>query len=49
MLFLGENVLFKESTPSIMITRNPNWSTEILWYKTDYAKEKMLSLLKRPT
>jgi hypothetical protein len=24
MLFLGENLLFKESTPSIMITRNPN-------------------------
>jgi hypothetical protein len=29
-----ENVLFKESPPSIMITRNPNWSTEILWYGT---------------
>jgi hypothetical protein len=29
-----ENVLFKESPPSIMITRNPNWSTEILWYET---------------
>ncbi|KAJ6929058.1 hypothetical protein NC652_013047 [Populus alba x Populus x berolinensis] len=27
-----ENVLFEESPPSIMVTRNPNWSTEILWF-----------------
>jgi len=40
--------LFKESPPSIMVTRNPNWSTEILWYETDYAKGKILSPLKRP-
>jgi hypothetical protein len=40
-------VLFKESPPSIMVTRNPNWSTEILWYGTGYVKEKILSPLKR--
>jgi len=32
-----------------MVTRNSNWSTEILWYETGYAKEKILSLLKRLT
>jgi hypothetical protein len=42
-----EKILFKESPPSIMVTRNPNWSTEILWYGTDYVKEKILSPLKR--
>jgi hypothetical protein len=31
-----------------MVTRNPNWSTEILWYGTGYAKRKILSPLKRP-
>jgi hypothetical protein len=31
-----ENVLFKESPPSIMVTRSPNWSTEILWYGTAF-------------
>jgi hypothetical protein len=46
---LGETVLFKESPPSIMVTRNPNWSIEILWYGTGYAKGKMLSPPKRPT
>jgi hypothetical protein len=40
-------VLFKESPPSIMVTRNPNWSTEILWYRTGYVKGKILSPLKR--
>jgi hypothetical protein len=35
LFFEGEKVLFKESPPSIMVTRNPNWSTEILWYRTD--------------
>jgi len=43
------DILFKESLPTIMVTRNPNWSTEILWYGTGYAKGKMLSPLKRPT
>jgi hypothetical protein len=47
LVLLGENVLFKESPPSIMVIRNPNWSTEILWYETGYAKGKMLS--ERPT
>jgi hypothetical protein len=42
-----EKVLFKESPPSIMVTRNPNWSTEILWYGTGYVKGKILSPLKR--
>jgi hypothetical protein len=32
-----------------MVTRNRNWSTKILWYKTGYAKGKMLSPPKRPT
>jgi len=26
LFFLVEKVLFKESPPSIMVTRNPNWS-----------------------
>jgi hypothetical protein len=30
--------LLKESPPNIMVTRNPNWSTEILWYGAGYAK-----------
>jgi hypothetical protein len=49
LVLLGENVLFKESPPSIMVTRNLNWSTVILWYGTGYAKGKMLSPLKRLT
>jgi len=48
LFFDGEWSLFKESPLSIMVTRNPNWSTEILWYKTGYAKRKILSPLKRP-
>jgi len=27
LVLLGEKVLFEESPPSIMVTRNPNWST----------------------
>jgi hypothetical protein len=49
LVLLREKVLFKESPPSIMVTRNPNWSIEILWYGTGYAKGKMLSPFKRPT
>jgi hypothetical protein len=30
--------LFEESPPSIMVIRNPNWLTEILWYMTYYVK-----------
>jgi hypothetical protein len=45
---LGEKLMFKESPPSIMVTRNPNRSTEILWHVTGYAKGKMLSPLKHP-
>jgi hypothetical protein len=30
LVLLGEKVLFEESPPSIMVTRNLNWSTEIL-------------------
>jgi hypothetical protein len=37
----------KESAPNIMVTRNPNRSTEILWYRTGYLKEKILSPFKR--
>jgi len=37
-----KNVLFKESPPSIMVTKNPNWSTEILWFGTGYVKRKLL-------
>ena len=42
-----KNVLFEESPPSIMVTRNPNWSTEILWFGTGYVKGKILAPLKR--
>jgi len=42
-----KKVLFKESPPNIMVTRNPNWSTEILWYGIGYVKGKILSPLKR--
>jgi len=41
-------VLFKESPPSIMVTRNPNWSIEILWFGTGYVKGNILSPPKRP-
>ena len=41
-------VLFKDSPPSIIVTRNPDWSTEILWYETGYVKGKILLPLKRP-
>ena len=37
-VLLGKNVLFEESPPSIMVTRNPDWSAKILWYETGYAK-----------
>ena len=46
-ILLGENILFKESPPSIIVTKNHNWSTEILWYGTSYIKWKILSPLKR--
>jgi hypothetical protein len=49
LVFLEENILFKESPPNIMVTRNPNWSTKILWYKICYVKGKTLSPTKRPT
>ena len=46
---LRGKVSFKKSSPSIMVTRNPNWLAEILQYGTSYAKEKILSPLKRST
>jgi hypothetical protein len=49
LVLFGKNVLFNESPPNIMVTRNPNWSTEILRYETDYAKGKILLPLKHPT
>ena len=39
ILFLGEKIQFKESPPSIMVTRNPNWSTKILMVR-DWLHEK---------
>jgi hypothetical protein len=39
-------VLFKGSPPSIMVTKNSNWSTKILWFGIDYVKGKILSPLK---
>jgi hypothetical protein len=30
LVLLREKILFEESPPSIMVTRNLNWSTEIL-------------------
>jgi hypothetical protein len=47
LVLLGENVLSKESPPSITVTRNPNWSSEILWLGIGYVKGKILSPLKR--
>jgi hypothetical protein len=47
LVLLGKKVSFKESSPSIMVTMNPNWSTEILWYGIGYVKGKILSPLKR--
>jgi len=47
LVLLREKVLFKESPPSIMVTRNPNWSTEIPWLGIGYVKRKILSPLKR--
>jgi hypothetical protein len=47
LVLLGKKVLSKESPPSIMVTRNPNWSTEILWLGIGYVKGKILSPLKR--
>jgi hypothetical protein len=35
-------ILFKKSSSNIMVTRNPDWSTEILWYETVCAKGKIL-------
>jgi len=47
LVFLGKKVLSKESLPSITVTRNPNWSAEILWLGIGYVKKKILSPLKR--
>jgi len=47
--YMKKKVWFKESPPSIMVTRNPNWSIQILWSETSYVKRKILSPLKRPT
>jgi hypothetical protein len=46
-VLLGENIMFKESPHSIMVTKKPNWSTEILWYEIGYVKGKILSPFKR--
>jgi hypothetical protein len=34
ILFFWKNILLKKLPLSIMVTRNPNWSTEILWFGT---------------
>jgi len=47
MSLIKNLIKLKESSPSIIVTRNPNWSTEILWYGTGYVKWKILSPLKR--
>ena len=47
LVLLGKKVLSKESPPSITVTRNPNWSSEILWLGIGYVKGKILSPLKR--
>jgi hypothetical protein len=47
LVLLGKKILSKESPPSITVTRNPNWSLEILWLGIGYVKEKILSPLKR--
>jgi hypothetical protein len=38
-------ILFKGSLFSIMVTWNPDWSAEILWYGTGYSKKKYDHLL----
>jgi len=47
VILLEKKVLSKESLPSITVTRNPNWSSEILWLGIGYVKGKILSPLKR--
>jgi len=47
IVLLGKNILLEESSPSIMVTRNLNWSTEILWLGIGYVKGKILLPLKR--
>jgi len=47
LVLLRKNILYKESPPSITVTRNPNWSSEILWLGIGYVKGKILSPLKR--
>jgi hypothetical protein len=47
IVLLGKNILLEESPPSIMVTRNLNWSTEILWLGIGYVKGKILLPLKR--
>jgi hypothetical protein len=49
LFFERKKVFFKELPPNIMVTRNPNWSIEILWYEIGYVKWKILPTLKRPT
>jgi hypothetical protein len=47
LILLEKKVLSKESLPSITVTRNPNWSSEVLWLGIGYVKGKILSPLKR--
>jgi len=35
--FFRKNILIKELPSCIMVTRNPNWSREILWYGTGWG------------
>jgi hypothetical protein len=47
--YMKGNVIFKELSHNIMVNRNSNWLKEIVWYKTSYAKENILSLFEHPT
>ena len=47
--YMKGNVIFKELSPNIMVNRNSNQLKKIVWYKTSYAKENILSLFEHPT
>jgi hypothetical protein len=47
LVLLGKMSCLRSRHLIFMVTRNPNWSTEILWYETGYVKGKILSPLKR--
>lgn len=49
LVLLGKKVLSKESPPSIMVTRKPNWSFRDSKARDWLRKGKVLAPLVRPT